>query len=317
MSASEIDVSHIVSVYNRHDLLPDTVAGLLAQTGPLRREFIFVDDNSPDTSVAVLKELAAGRDDIRILENRDNRGPSVRLNQGARAARGRVLHFLDHDDIVPANAVRIMREALVTHTADLAYGRWEKTGVPARDLIGRTVPEPVSAAISDDPLRTILKGRYRRMCLLVTRETYLAAGGADENVFIQDESMPLRLARVARRLVTLDAVVNLVPRTEGNLSENRSQLNHDRFLAHYDMLRDFPDLPRDIRATIARKALSAGWKEKRLRDGAKAFLAPVLWAYLGNDMVRGMPDMGRLEALAAWFAALPGVRRAQPAGAAA
>lgn len=313
MSSSEIDVSHIVPVYNRHDLLPDTVAGLLAQTGPLTREFLLVDDNSPDTSVAVLKACTQGRSDVRILENRDNRGPSVRLNQGARVARGAYLHFLDHDDIVPANAVQLMHDAMVAHGADLAYGTWKKTGLPARDLVGTRVPEPVRVAVSDDPMRTILKGRYRRMCLLVRRDTYLEAGGADEGVFIQDESMPLRLGRVARRMVTLDAAVNLVPRTEGNLSDNKSQLNHDRFLAHYDMLRDFPELPRDVRASLARKALSAGWKEIRARGGVLAFLSPVLWAYLGNDMVRGMPDMRRIEDLHTYFAGLANVRRARPA----
>lgn len=317
MSASEIDVSHILSVYNRHDLLPDTVAGLFAQTGALRREFLFVDDNSPDTSVAVLKAVTAGHPDVRILENRDNRGPSARLNQGAQVARGAFLHFLDHDDIVPANAVQLMHDALVAHSADLAYGTWRKTGVPARALVGERVPEPVAVSVSDDPLRTVLKGRYRRMCLLVRRETYLEAGGADEGVFIQDESMPLRLARVARRLVTLDAAVNLVPRTEGNLSENKSQLNHDRFLAHYDMLRDFPDLAPDVRASIARKALSAGWKEIRARLGTRAYLSPVLWAYLGNDLVRGMPDMRRIEALHRYFSGLTNVRRARPAAVAA
>ncbi len=312
MPSSPIDVSHIVSVYNRHDLLPDTVAGLFAQTGGLRREFIFVDDHSPDTSVAVLKALAAGRDDVRILENGDNRGPSVRLNQGARVARGTFLHFLDHDDIVPANAVRLMRDALVANDADLAYGTWEKTGVPARDLVGARVPEPAAAVVSDDPMHTILRGRYRRMCLLVRREVYLAAGGADEDVFIQDESMPLRLGRIVRRMVTLDAAVNLVPRTEGNLSENKSQLNHDRFLAHYDMLRDFPDLPADVRAAIARKALSAGWKEMRARDGARALFSRVLWTYLATDMVRAMPDPQLIEDLRVYFAGLPNVRRARP-----
>lgn len=313
MARPEVDVSHIVSVYNRHDLLPDTVAGLLGQSGDLRREFIFVDDNSPDTSVAVLEACTAGRDDVRILTNRDNRGPSVRLNQGARAARGAYLHFLDHDDIVPENATRILHAALRTHAADLAYGRWDKTGASAHDLVGTRIPEPVAATVSEDPLRTVLKGRYRRMCLMVRRDVYLEAGGADEDVFIQDESMPLRLARVARRMVTLDAAVNLVPRTDGNLSENKSQLNHDRFLAHYDMLRDFPDLPADIRGAIARKALSAGWKEIRARGGVLSHFSPVLWAYLFDELTRRMPDPRLIEKVRAYFAALPNVRRARPA----
>src|SRR5690606_28743726 len=91
--------------------------------------------------------------------------------------------------------------------------------------------------MSDHPLQMVLTGRFLRMQFMARRDTYLKAGGADERVFIQDESIPLRLAAQAKRWLKLHDTVMYVPHIEGALSRNVSQLNHDRFLAHYYLLK--------------------------------------------------------------------------------
>lgn len=306
-----MDISHIVTVYSKREALPDTIASLVNQDCPgLKREYLFVDDNSRDDSVAVIEACTQGVENVAIVRNADNRGPSARLNQGAALARGKYLHFLDHDDVVPKNAIAVMHRVLTETGADFLYGRWRKTGLPARELLEIRIPDAPLRHVSDAPLAAVLEGRFIRMCAMAKRETFLAAGGADERIFIQDESLPLRLAVAAKRFAALEAEVNLVPRMDGNLSDNKSQLNHDRFLAYFGMLADFPHLPHEQRAELYARAVSAAWKQTR-RDAKLPWLTPLFAHYLRSKCAP-KPDAAQLQKLKAFFDALPGVRRITP-----
>lgn len=308
-----IDVSIIVTVYNKERYLPATVRSLLKQrdTAPdLRIEYIFVDDVSTDASLAVIEALTEGVPDVSIVRNSQNGGPSVRLNQGARLARGQYLHFIDSDDILAANATRVMHRLLSENEADVVYGEWDKkTGESGEALLERYVPEEARFTLSEEPLTFVLEGRFLRMALMCARHTYLQAGGADERVFIQDESLPLRLAACARRFISLHAKVMFVPLVEGQLSQNVAQLNHDRFFANYYLLQDYPALPERARKMLISRCISAAWKQARAA-GAKAYLGKEFLRYL-RLKAGSLPNAAAaLEPMRQQFAALPQVRRA-------
>jgi len=90
--------SIIIPSYNRrHDLLE-----CLGSLDPelLSRhnvEVIVVDDASSDDTVAAVRRSYP---QVRILSNTENRGPAFSRNTAARAARGRLLLFLDSDGVV-------------------------------------------------------------------------------------------------------------------------------------------------------------------------------------------------------------------------
>src|SRR6185436_18136985 len=105
------------------------------------------------------------------------------------------------------------------------------------------------------------------MALLVTRELFERAGGCDESIFIQDESLPLRLASKARRFISLESPVMFVPIVEGVLSGNKSQLNHDRFLANRNLLLKNGTLDEHAKRMLFRRCVSAAWKEYRAAHG--------------------------------------------------
>ncbi len=306
-----IDVSHIVTVYNKEKYLPDTVASLLSQEGGLAREFIFVDDVSTDRSLAVIEDATRGRPDVIIVRNSENKGPSVRLNQGAKLARGQFLHFLDSDDMVPRNGIRVMHKATVDSGADFLYGKWKWTHKPGSELREERIPddENIRTVLSDDPLETILHGRNRRMCLMARRAVFERAGGADERVFIQDESLPLRLAIHAKRFARISAHVNLIPLTQENLSGNRSQLNHDRFFSYRNALLDYPALPDGKRRLMYGKCVSAAWKETKAAQGLRGHFSGLFLRYLKNAILPAEPDLRALEEMTRFFLTRPGVRR--------
>lgn len=304
-------VSYVVTVYNKEPYIGYTLDSLLQQEGDVPREYIFVDDVSTDRSVAVIEEKTRGLANVTIIKNTVNAGPSIRLNQGARLARGKYLQFIDSDDIMAANATAAMFALAERYQADLVHGSWEKTGMPSAALIGRRI-EAVNPryVISDVPLNTVFKERIRRMSQMVLRETFLAAGGCDEKVFIQDESLGLRLARASKRIILLKEPVLLIPYVEGELSRNVSQLNHDRFLASYDMLQDFPDLKPDTRKQLYSRCVSSYWKETRHQKGVLAALAtPAFLRYLGCRYRLPPVNIGELDAMYHYFSGLTNVRR--------
>jgi glycosyltransferase involved in cell wall biosynthesis len=304
-----MDISHIVPVYNKRDALGPTIASLMHQEGKLKRELILVDDHSPDDSVAVMEACTKIFPYVTIIRNSENRGPSVRLNQGAAIARGKYLHFLDHDDILPQNAACVMHTALEATGADFLYGTWKKIPKKAADLLDERVDENAPCTVSETPFDTVLHGRFKRMCVMVRKDAFDKAGGFDPRIFIQDESLPLRLARASSRMAVLDAAVNLVPIGNGNLSDHKSQLNHDRFLAYYYMVRESHGLDAALMRLLYQKAVSAVWKEVRARKRFPYF-SKVLLRYLQTKLFKVQLDNALLDFYKAYMDKLPVLRSA-------
>ncbi|MFW0776850.1 MAG: glycosyltransferase family 2 protein [Rickettsiales bacterium] len=303
-------ISYVVTVYNKEPYIGYTARSLMEQEGNIPSEYIFVDDVSTDRSVEVLEEIAKGRDDITIIRNTENAGPSVRLNQGAQSAKGKYLQFIDSDDILAANASRIMMGLLEKHDADVIYGRWKKTGIKSASLIGERIDENAPYISSNNPMDFIFEQRILRMTQMVARDTFMASGGCDEKVFIQDETIALRLARVAKKFILLDAPVVLVPDVEGELSRNISQLNHDRFFAIHNMITDFPDLMETYRKRFYARCISAVWKQVRHDRGMPgALMSKAFMQYTFSKIFSPAVDFIRLQAMSDYFKNLKGVRR--------
>ena len=87
--------SLIVTCYKQEQFIRETVDSALAQSYPAK-EILVVDDASPDKSIQVLEEYG---DRIRLLRHTKNLGASVARNDGAAAASGKYLVFLDGDDL--------------------------------------------------------------------------------------------------------------------------------------------------------------------------------------------------------------------------
>ena len=309
MSADEIVVSYVVTVYNKEPYIGYTVASLLGQEGGIPSEYIFVDDVSNDRSLDVVAQATQNIPNVTIIKNSVNRGPSIRLNQGARIARGKYLQFIDSDDIMAANATAVMVKLIEQHDADLVHGSWDKTNIKSAELVGRKISEGATFKVSDKPLDFVFKERIRRMCQLVRRDTFLNAGGCDEGVFIQDESLGLRLARVAKRFVLLNAPVIFIPQIEGELSRNVSQLNHDRFLASYHMIVEFPQLDDITRRRLYRRCVSSRWKQERLMRGPRSIFTSLFIRYVQSKWQLLPVDRSWLDETNHFFRQLTGVLR--------
>ena len=305
-------ISAVLTVYNKAPFLPETIRSLRRQTEDERNvEYVFVDDASSDDSVAIIKEQMAGAPQVRVLENRENRGPSVRLNQGAAAASGEFLYLLDGDDIATQGAMLGMHGRLCAHDADLIYGRTAKKIDGHIDIFNLVADPDAPMRLSERPFEMVLEGGFVRMALMCRRALFLKSGGADERIFVQDESLPLRLSAKAKRMIAWQAdVIAMPPMIDGSekVSRNKNQLHHDAFLAYRHALDDFSaDYP-DLAPALFAKAVSAYWKFTRRRPGL-ALLKAGFWRYLQVKAGKAKPQPAVLAWMQSELAGLDDIRR--------
>lgn len=91
-------VSIVTPVYNAAEFLPETIRTVLDQTYE-NWELIFVDDDSTDESVDVIKQARKKDKRIKIVKLEQNSGAAKARNAGTMEARGDYLAFLDADDL--------------------------------------------------------------------------------------------------------------------------------------------------------------------------------------------------------------------------
>ncbi|MBC07409.1 glycosyltransferase family 2 protein [Thalassospira sp.] len=301
------EVSFVLPVYNKGNALPYFFASLLAQTGDIPFEVVFVDDVSTDNSLEILDELSAKHDFVRVISNTVNAGPSIRLNQGAEAATGKYLALFDCDEILAPNALEMLLSLAKQHDADMVHGHCLKTSEPIENVVAHPIDQDLKVSSHENPLERILGRGMVRMTWLIRRDVFIAAGGCDEKVFVQDESLPLRLSIHAKRLLDTDMILTMVPDMGSHLSSNKLQQNHDRFLVYLHFLKAHPELPREMRMKLYQKCVSA--LKKARRDGAPFPPIPLFLRYVMGKLGLIDPDPVMLESYRSIFQQLSNIRR--------
>jgi len=98
-SASVLDLSIVVPLFNEEESLPLLVEKLLLALRPLGRSFelVLVDDGSSDRTSEVLRQQAAGAPELVAVLLRRNYGQTAAMAAGFDASRGRLIVTLDGD----------------------------------------------------------------------------------------------------------------------------------------------------------------------------------------------------------------------------
>ena len=104
---SDPAVSVIICTYNHGRFIPSAVDSVLAQTFT-DRELIVVDDGSTDDTGRILSPY---RDRLRYVA-KANAGAFAARNTGRALARGRLIAFLDADDVWEPHALARLKQAL-------------------------------------------------------------------------------------------------------------------------------------------------------------------------------------------------------------
>ncbi len=110
----QIDLSVVLPCYNERVVIEESTAEIVRvlETTRLAWEIIFVDDVSKDDTVARAERLCATDPRLRLIRHARNTGRGRTATDGMRAARGRIVGFLDIDLEVPARYILPAVEAI-------------------------------------------------------------------------------------------------------------------------------------------------------------------------------------------------------------
>ena len=161
-SRGEPLVSVVVPCFNHGRFLPACIESILEQDYT-NLEVIVVDDASTDAAtIGVLEEVGA-RDNVTVLRQSVNRGPSAARNRAITESTGRYVLPVDADNILMQGAVRSLVEQLQG----------------AGELVGYIYPNCQYFGTRDDyfeppafNLDLLLRGNYCDTCSLIDREIF-------------------------------------------------------------------------------------------------------------------------------------------------
>ena len=118
MKNDEPLISVIVPVYNGQDYLENCIRSIDSQTYR-NHEVIIVNDGSTDETGTVCDKMKAAYDNVQVLTLGDE-GVSVARNAGIDAARGDFITFVDVDDRLCSETLRVLYDRLINTGSDVA-----------------------------------------------------------------------------------------------------------------------------------------------------------------------------------------------------
>lgn len=199
-------VSIVIPVYNRVDLTVQCLEAI-AQTTSGDFEVVVVDDASTDGTADVLAQFGSA---LTVVRHDENRGFARACNDGARAARGDLLVFLNNDTLPRPGWLDALRAAAEAAPdvgavgARLLYpdGTIQHAGIGfTPDFepfhVHQGVPGDAPVVTEDRDCEAVTGA-----CLLVPRAVYDEIGGFDEGyrMYFEDIDLCLRIRATGRRV---------------------------------------------------------------------------------------------------------------------
>jgi glycosyltransferase involved in cell wall biosynthesis len=133
-------VSVVTPVFNAAATLAATVASVRAQS-LADWELLLVDDASTDGSLGLARALAAADPRIRVLAREANGGAAAARNAAIRAARGRLVAFLDADDRWHPEKLARQTAFMAAHGHAFVYSAYRRVA-PDGAPLGTVRPPP-------------------------------------------------------------------------------------------------------------------------------------------------------------------------------
>jgi CRISPR system Cascade subunit CasB len=236
--------SVIVPAYQVQAYLPACLESVLSQSYP-DLELLAVDDASPDACGEIIDEYAARDPRVRAVHLPENQGLGPARNAGMREATGDYLVFLDGDDTLTPDALRLIADRLKeTGEPDVLvydYARTDWTGEAVRNREAARLTEdgPAPFRLADRPgLLNLLMVAWNKTC---RREFVERAGLTFPPGYYEDTPWTYPVLMSAGSIATLDHVcVHYRQRRLGSILGTPDERHFDVF-AQYDRVFAFLD----------------------------------------------------------------------------
>lgn len=226
-------VSIIVPVYNEEAYLGECIESILSQTYE-NIEIILVDDGSTDASAEICDEYQKKDPHISVI-HKNNEGLSSARNCGILASKGQYITFVDADDLIGPDMIRIMVDLVQKENADIVK-------VKLRREENKEACIPTIAGYTVYSAKQILKNMYQDHQYINACEKLFSRHLFDECKFpvgryYEDEFIMPRLYLLAKKVVISDSIQYFYMQRE-NESILRSPLNDKKCMDAVEMSKE-------------------------------------------------------------------------------
>lgn len=170
-------ISFVIPCLNEAKFIACQLESLFLQDydGPF--EIIVSDNGSTDNTKKIVDELSKSMPNLRLADASGRRGAAHARNIGAAAANGDVIFFVDADDVLPSNWLKIMNQAMENHDFITCRLNTEK-------LNEQWQQESWTNAQKDGPINFYPQFlSFAGSCAIgVKRNVHESVGGFDENI---------------------------------------------------------------------------------------------------------------------------------------
>lgn len=270
-------VSVVVPVYNVERYIGKCARSVFAQSyGNI--EAVFVDDASPDGSMAKLAEVATEFPDARyrVITHKANKGLSGARNSGVAATTGAYILHLDADDWLPTNAVNLLVNKAESAGADIVIGGYtavfthkhkdfKPNHLPKDDLVQAILYNQIPGSMWAKLIRSSL---YR---------DYPDVGSVEGINHAEDYATMPRLLYRAAKIAYLDEVIYYYNLTnQGSYVHNISRASMESHLRADQVLLDFfrgklPQTTLDTMLIRTKTALLKSGNTELYREAARLY----------------------------------------------
>jgi len=109
---NETFISVVTPVYNREDCIGRCIESVAKQQPEFSFEQIVIDDGSTDNTLSIIKDYTYRYFFIRLINYKQNKGVNYARNRGIEAAQGKFILFLDSDDYLNPNALKVIHSEI-------------------------------------------------------------------------------------------------------------------------------------------------------------------------------------------------------------
>ena len=207
-------LSIVLTVYNKEQYLRRAFDALLAQEGTSDGDYeiLVVNDGSTDGSSAIIEEIARENKRIRVLSQK-NQGLSMARNNGVDAAQGEYVWFVDADDIISSQSVKLICEAIASQPDVIPiYAKTE--GV---DIVRNAIPVDVKTGKD-----ILVCGRWQQCGVFyIYRKSFLLDNNLRfmPGVYHEDAEFTPRMLYAAKSIKVIPEVLYTVYRDPDSITQ--------------------------------------------------------------------------------------------------